>query len=196
LDSLITLQTAATSDYTLIFPLTDGTSGQILNIDSISGSEATLGWATPGSVGGANTEIQLNMNGAFDASPNLTYSLTNGLTIKDKITASLTNPEYISNLTMSTSFGLFIYGNYAYVVISTTLNIVDITDPASPITKGSYTNAILTSANSIYVTGLYAYISAGTNLVVIDISDVSNPSLESSISFADTLYKIFIQGSY
>jgi uncharacterized delta-60 repeat protein len=71
-------------------------------------------------------------------------------------------------------------GNYAYVASfnSNALEIVDVSNPASPVHKGSISNgagALLNGPTSVYVSGNYAYIgSAYSN--ALEIVDVSNPA--------------------
>lgn len=76
---------------------------------------------------------------------------------------------------------VFISGNYAYVAsyTSNALEIVDVSNPASPVHKGSLLNgtggALLKNPNSVYVAGNYAYVTSASN--ALEIIDVSNPAL-------------------
>ncbi|HLP46028.1 MAG TPA: hypothetical protein VK469_08780, partial [Candidatus Kapabacteria bacterium] len=71
---------------------------------------------------------------------------------------------------------VFVQGNYAYCVSrGTGMDIIEITDPANPIKKGSY-NA-LSNANALFVSSNHAYIADGASgLKIIDISNPSSPS--------------------
>jgi hypothetical protein len=76
---------------------------------------------------------------------------------------------------------LFVAGNYSYVVSegSDALEIIDITNPASPLHVGSISNgaggALLNDPVAVYVVGNYAYItSKGSN--ALEIVNVSNPA--------------------
>lgn len=75
-------------------------------------------------------------------------------------------------------------GDYAYIIRSTAspyFSIVDISDPANPVTMGSCPNAncsLSTSLQKIAVSGNYAYVTSTNNnqeLQIIDITDKSNP---------------------
>ncbi len=75
---------------------------------------------------------------------------------------------------------VYVSGNYAYVVSSnsSSLEILDISNPAAPVHKGSITDgtggALLNYPSSLYVSGNYAYV-ASANSNALEIVDVSNP---------------------
>ncbi len=76
---------------------------------------------------------------------------------------------------------VFVTGNYAYIASagSNALEIVDVSNPANPVHRGSIVHgsggALLNNPYSIFVAGNYAYItSAGSN--ALEIVDVSNPA--------------------
>jgi hypothetical protein len=70
-------------------------------------------------------------------------------------------------------------GNYAYISGKKGLQIVDISDPLHPITKGLYET--LDYAEGLVIFENYAYVAArSSGLQIIDISDPLNPTLEGS----------------
>jgi hypothetical protein len=78
---------------------------------------------------------------------------------------------------------VYVSGNYAYVASydSNALEIVDVTNPANPVHKGSIVDAtgtggaLLNGPQSVYVSGNYAYV-ASANSDALEIVDVSNPA--------------------
>jgi len=80
--------------------------------------------------------------------------------------------------TSGSSYGIYIFGKYAYVADSTSgLQIIDISDHALPTLEGAYnTNGY---AFDVYVSGKYAYIADyGSGLQIIDVSDPSTPTFD------------------
>ena len=77
--------------------------------------------------------------------------------------------------------GVFVSGNYAYVASgnSDALEIVDVTNPASPVHKGVITDgtdgARLLKPTSVYVSGNYAYVTS-INSNALEIVDITNPA--------------------
>ncbi len=84
---------------------------------------------------------------------------------------------------LSNPNSVFVSGNYAYVASSgsNTLEIIDISNPASPVHNGSITDgtggALLSNPVSVFVLGNYAYVaSAASNaLEVVNVTDRANP---------------------
>ena len=82
---------------------------------------------------------------------------------------------------LNAPYSVTVVGNYAYVASagSNALEIVDVSNPAAPVHKGSLSNgaggALLNEPASVVVAGNYAYVaSAGSN--ALEIVDVSNPA--------------------
>jgi PKD repeat protein/sugar lactone lactonase YvrE len=105
----------------------------------------------------------------------------------------------------------FVSGNYAYVIVidpsvpaNNGLEIVDVTDPANPVHKGSIMNAALMfSPTDIYVSGNYAYVVSQSN--TLEIVDVSNPALPSHKGSLNTAFDgsflnspsgVYVSGNY
>ncbi|MFC1703058.1 hypothetical protein ACFLZO_01190, partial [Patescibacteria group bacterium] len=96
---------------------------------------------------------------------------------------------------------IYIQGNYAYIprASDNILQIVDISDPTSPVSVGSV--ATDTNPNDVHVQGKYAYVvnrSASTD--TLQVFDVSNPSTPTLIGQVTTTsndpYSVFVQGKY
>ncbi|MDO8335496.1 MAG: hypothetical protein Q7T74_01785, partial [Candidatus Saccharibacteria bacterium] len=68
---------------------------------------------------------------------------------------------------------IYIAGKYAYVADGTTLQVIDISNPSSPIQIG--TNSSFTAAVSVYVAGKYAYVVDTTAAIGLKVLDISNP---------------------
>jgi len=90
---------------------------------------------------------------------------------------------------------LYVSGNYAYVVDMSSLQIIDITDPATP----SLAVSVTTPGNStgISVSGNYAYVADGdSGLQVIDISTPTAATLVGSADTPDNALGISVSGNY
>jgi len=77
-------------------------------------------------------------------------------------------------------------GSYAYVAgrFSYSLTVVDISNPASPVIRGSVvSSSLLNGAYGVAVSGSYAYVAAylSNALVVIDISNPASPVIRGSV---------------
>jgi|GEM_PF-3800009 len=90
--------------------------------------------------------------------------------------ASPTHAGSLSGLTGA--IGVYVAGDYAYVVGGNALRIVNISNPAAPTLAGTLLNGgsvLLSGARSVTVVGNYAYI-ASTSSNALEIVDISNPS--------------------
>ncbi|MBS1505645.1 MAG: T9SS type A sorting domain-containing protein [Bacteroidetes bacterium] len=122
-------------------------------------------------------------------------------------------PKHKSSLAINTQDSLYFYGansvfvvgNYAYMATYNYLQIIDVSNPLTPILKGkiSYkigSNAIGAPAG-VFVSGKYAYVVAGKAFEIIDISDPTAPTQKGylpndpSVS-NDIRLSIFISGNY
>jgi hypothetical protein len=77
-------------------------------------------------------------------------------------------------------------GSYAYVVgeYSNSLVVIDVSNPASPVIRGSVvSSSLLERAYDVDVSGSYAYVAAlySNSLVVIDISNPVSPAIRGSV---------------
>ena len=79
---------------------------------------------------------------------------------------------------------VYVAGNYAYLASGGGtapygLEIVDISNPATPVHRGFLTSSHLSNPTSVYVSGNRAYVTSGTDwLVAVDVSDPANPQEE------------------
>ena len=102
-----------------------------------------------------------------------------------------------------------IQGTYAYIAgsapghTSGTLFVVNIADPTSPTTVGSYTftgGFGPPPSLSVDVQGSYAYVtrSSGSinNLYILDISEASSPTLQSTLAMSDRVRGVTVSGRY
>jgi hypothetical protein len=87
-------------------------------------------------------------------------------------------------------------GNYAYVAdYPTGLQVIDISNPASPTLVGSWDTPGTTL--DVAVSGNYAYVADGqSGLQIIDISDPSSPTSAGSFDTTGYAYGVQVEGSY
>ncbi|MGA2122563.1 MAG: PKD domain-containing protein, partial [Methanoregula sp.] len=111
---------------------------------------------------------------------------------------------------LSYPLSVYVVGNYAYVVSeSNALEIVDVTNPAAPVHKGSITDGtgsapFLNRPQSVYVSGNYAYTASfGSNaLEIVDVTDPAHPVHKGSISngnggaLLNGPYGVYVAGTY
>ena len=77
-------------------------------------------------------------------------------------------------------------GSYAYVTGSGShsLVVIDVSNPASPVIRGSVvSSSLMLHAGSVAVSGSYAYVTAAwsDSLVVIDVSNPASPVIRGSV---------------
>lgn len=85
-------------------------------------------------------------------------------------------------------------GNHAFVAGNGGLDVVDITDPNTPVAVGSYGSV---AAGDVYVSGDYAYVAAGSNdLHVVDISNPATPTMVGSVALLGNALKVHVSGNY
>jgi hypothetical protein len=141
----------------------------------------------------AGTKVQVSGNYAYvirnasGASNFTVVDITNPATPVQRGTLSL----------LSIPANIFVNGNYAYVVSSDNsqeLQIINISNPASPSLVGTYTD----DAKGVYVVGSYAYLAlAGSNdLVIVNVSNPASPTYVGGIVLAGNAYEVAMQGSY
>ena len=86
-----------------------------------------------------------------------------------------------------------VVGNYAYAV-GDTLEIIDISNPAKPVVKGSYK---IEGGRGVQVVGNYAYVAGhGTGIKIIDISNPTNPTLKGYYDTFSDANGVQVVGSY
>ena len=77
-------------------------------------------------------------------------------------------------------------GSYAYVTgeVSKSLVVIDISNPASPVIRGSVvSSSLLDGVRGVAVSGSYAYVTglSSDSLVVVDISNPASPVIRGSV---------------
>jgi hypothetical protein len=90
--------------------------------------------------------------------------------------------------------GINISSNYAYLTGTPSLQIVDISDPANPIFKGSYNTS--SSANGVAVSGNYAYVIDNSGLQIVNITDPTNPTFKGSYDTPDVALEVVLSVNY
>jgi hypothetical protein len=106
---------------------------------------------------------------------------TNGLVIYDVATStSPTQLSTFSSVEMNSPSGISVRGRYAYVsgLNSKTLNIIDVSNPATPVSVASVRG--MSRPNDVFVQGRYAYIADinGGGFVTIDLGGAYIQQLE------------------
>jgi hypothetical protein len=136
-------------------------------------------------------------------------NFTNGLTANTISTTTFSsNTETIigsvpTSATGSVSTGqsprsVYTQGKYAYVVndASKTLQIIDVSNPSSPVSVGSVSAG--SGPYSVYVQGRYAYVVnfSSNTLQIIDVSNPTSPVPVGSASTGSGPYEVYVQGRY
>ena len=103
--------------------------------------------------------------------------------------SSITSPTLVATVSIFSLNGLHVMsstqaGNYLYLALGDHFNasaqksgmaIVDITNPASPVVKDTYSYTATSGAGQVAVDGNYAYLSAMQNgIIVLDVTNKSN----------------------
>jgi hypothetical protein len=142
-------------------------------------------------------EVYVSGRYAYVASP---ASLLPSLAIID--ISSPTSPTRVSNYTNSSfSFmDVYVSGAYAYVLGASTssLLIVNVSNPAAPKFLGSYT--ALSNPRKVRVLGRYAYVASYSgSLYVVDVSNPAAPTLAgsyTSATYLDGANGLYVSGKY
>ena len=102
-------------------------------------------------------------------------------------------------LTMANAIA--VVGNYAYVA-GDNLEVIDISNPSSPIFVGTYEFTLTQDNNGYYakdvqIVGNYAYVAGtGVGLQILDISNPTNPILKGTYNTPDLAWGINVVGNY
>jgi len=109
--------------------------------------------------------------------------------------SDLGNPVTTSTFYISPPYDIYVSGNYAYVSNSGGLQILDVSNPASPSLVGSCNTP--GSAGDIHLNGNTIYIANGsTGLQAVDISIPSNPYLAGSYDTSGYASAVFAGNDY
>jgi len=134
---------------------------------------------------------------------NATAIKTGNVTIGTSATVVKTGTITVGSMTLiaslkpdGMSYGIFLKDNYAYMSCdSAGLQIVDVSQPASPILVGKYNTA--SSCRDTVVLNNYAFVAAGPKgLIVLDVSNVNKPALISNMAIDGFCYDVAISGNY
>jgi hypothetical protein len=124
-----------------------------------------------------------------------------GLQIID-ITSVISNPPEVLELTVDGSYdtpysaeGIYISGNYAYVADGDSLQIIDITNPATPVKVDGYNTSGI--AYGVSVAGDYAYVADGySGLQILDVSNPADTQPIGTYPTPGTAYRVAVKGDY
>ena len=103
-------------------------------------------------------------------------------------------PRSVGSVPTDFASDVHVSGDHAYVTSTTLgLQVVDITDPSSPVLVGSVTPF---GASGVHVSGDHAYVVGGVTLKVFDVSNPSNPAGVGSLVVGGNLFGIDVSGDY
>ena len=182
---------------------TFGTDGSLTLAHALGVPSGGTGWANVS----AGSILFGNGTSALATSSNFSWDNTNsrlGIGTASPFTQLTvipgpTTPRRISSSFVANARGIYVQGRYAYIVSTgapNVLDIIDISNPASPILVGQ--GSLNATARSLYVQGRYAYIAdAGTS--GFEVWDVSNPASPVRVSLStlnSSAFSIYVQGRY
>ncbi|KKQ26891.1 MAG: hypothetical protein US42_C0019G0001, partial [Candidatus Magasanikbacteria bacterium GW2011_GWC2_37_14] len=154
----------------------------------IVSDNVTLGNSTTEDVVSINAKVGIN-----SSTPSELLTIAGGNILH---TAS-GDPILKGGIGSDTVYDVYVSGKYAYTGGSSGLQIIDISNPASPSLVGSYTTA--SSALKVYVSGKYAYVAEGdAGLQIMDISNPASPSLVGTYDAppSDSINGVYVSGKY
>lgn len=104
------------------------------------------------------------------------------------------NPQWVGKTpVIGEAYWVAMAGNHAYVTSSTGLQVVDISDPANPLVKGSvdleYPYDVATNGDG------YVYVGASKSLKVIDVQDPTSPVVVASLAMPDYAQGVCLTGN-
>jgi len=118
-------------------------------------------------------DVELDASGQAYLATELGLAIIDASAFPDSVTIL---PELGFYSTSSAAIGVDVIGSYAYITTAGGLDIIDISDPANPVSAGSVDTP--GEAQDVFVAGDYAYIAdADSGLQVVDISDPANPAI-------------------
>ncbi|MBK6766788.1 MAG: T9SS type A sorting domain-containing protein [bacterium] len=112
--------------------------------------------------------------------------------------ANPANPDEVFNYQDGAIYSIAIVGNLAYIGAhwGSELQILNISNPASPVLVGSYELPNGAQAKDIALSGNNAYLAATeSGLVVIDVSNPSSPQLIGSFDTPDYSFSVTVSGT-
>lgn len=115
-----------------------------------------------------------------------------GLQIFDINTHAITG----SYDTPGEAFDVDLYDNYAYVVDSSSIQIINITNPANPTIAKEVKSYIFGDYRGVAAAENYAYIAHSNGLVVYDITNPYSPSVVGGVYLSAAAFGVAISGNY
>ncbi len=110
------------------------------------------------------------------------------------LSSDRTHPTVISSLNLSGStYDVTLVGNTAYLAGSSTLSVVDITNPLVPVLRGTFSTS--GSCLGIAVSGQNAYLNCTNGLQVVNISNPASMIQVSSLNVGGTPWKIAVDAA-
>jgi hypothetical protein len=177
------VRNTTTSNF-VILNITTPTAPTIVSTTTITG--------TPTNIAVSNNYAYVTMSAA--TSGLLIYNVTT------PATPSLTKTVAFTGT--SASRGVFVNGNYAYVVRASDtatnaneFNVVNVTTPASAAVVGGYNNNI--QMNEVYASGNYAYVATSSTtaeMLVINVTTPATPTLGATYNPATALAALTVTG--
>lgn len=117
---------------------------------------------------------------------------------------SSSSPSVVGSITLTGDLqNLYVSGNYAYVVSTDNtkeLQVVNVTNKASPTLAGSYNAPGSEDANGLYIVGTKLYMTRQNGgqdeFAIINISNPANPALLGSLNLGATAFEPIVSGNY
>jgi hypothetical protein len=102
---------------------------------------------------------------------------------------------------------VYVSGNYAYVSGSAYISggrwfggveVVDVSDPQHPDSKGNYVTPDTSDTYDVYVSGDHAFLTSSYDglFLVVDVSDPTNPTEAGAYSVPQSAYDVYVSGNY
>jgi sugar lactone lactonase YvrE len=112
----------------------------------------------------SGTLIKISGNNAYIAN-----SPTNQKSFSIYDISNPTSPSLLGSFTAANNINnIYIYGNYAYLAESGSIEIIDISNPALITSVKNYTLSSGSSSNGIFAAGKYVYATVGSDLDIFD----------------------------
>lgn len=109
------------------------------------------------------------------------------------LSSDRTHPAVVAGLSLSGSaFDVNVVGNTAYVVGSSTLSVVDITNPLSPTLRGSFS---VNNCLGVVVRGTTAYLNCSIGLEIVNVTNPAAMIQISSLSVGGTPWKLAVDST-
>jgi len=104
------------------------------------------------------------------------------------LSSDRTTPSVVGSLALpsnASAYYVYLVGTTAYIASSAGLHVVDITTPASPVLRGSFSAS---SSLAVVVQGTTAYLGSSSNLLLVNVSNPAAMIQISSLSVGGTIW--------